>query len=544
VLPAIDLAACAETTWQATPDLPLRVLIAAGLVALAGWASAHRPFAGRGAFAAMSLVMAAWVTFSLTEHAAREPDCKATVALLSWPAIVLQPALHALFLFQYLNSDPRGPAWRVRLLLALPPLALAGLALSNGAHGLFYGPGTTLTPPVAGMPRLRFEYGPIFYAAVCVGYAWVALALGMVLRAWATARPAQRNQWAAFLVAMLVPLAANASYIVLGWRLFGADPTPTAFAATALVFGLLIGRNRLFTVVPLARRALFAELPDPVLVLDGERWVRDANDAALRMAPPAGGLDRPLAEWPRLGPALLRHLGTGDEYGVLELHGPSAWYEVQRRPLATRGASIGELVVLHDVSASHEAHNATLRTLAARQVELEKATALQALLREQAMHDALTGVLNRRALDERHAHERGGELPLALVLLDLDHFKRINDTHGHAIGDAVLRDFAAALRTGLRASDALFRIGGEEFALLMPGVVPEVAERRVETLRGIVAQWRLAGLADPVTFSAGVAASRPPHASLPGLLEEADAALYRAKRDGRNRTAIATGGGA
>jgi diguanylate cyclase (GGDEF)-like protein len=199
------------------------------------------------------------------------------------------------------------------------------------------------------------------------------------------------------------------------------------------------------------------------------------------------------------------------------------------------------LVQLHDVTAHHEAQAEAVRALAARDLELGKATALQALLREQAMHDPLTGLLNRRALDERFAQVAAVDGPaappsLVLVLIDLDHFKRVNDTHGHPAGDAVLRDLAAALRSGLRASDTLFRLGGEEFGLLMTDTDADTAVRRTETLREIVARWRLGGLAEPITFSAGVATGRVGAQTLRGLMDAADAALYAAKRNGRNRT--------
>jgi diguanylate cyclase (GGDEF)-like protein len=534
--PALDFQACLDTPWQATADLPLRACVAFGLVALAGWAGALRPFAGQRALVALALVMAAWTGLSISEHAAVAAECKATLGLSSWAVIATQPLLYALFVHQYRHGEQHGGPWRSRLLLALPSAALALLALGNGWHGLFYGDGSRLSAPIAGVPRLLYDYEPLFAVMIAVNYAWMAQATWTVWQGFAEARGTQRRHWAGFMVMSLVPLAANAAYIGFGVRLLGVDPTSTAFSLMVLGFAWLIRRERLFEAAPLARRLLFEELPDPVLVLDAEGRIAEANEAAMRLVPPPP-LDQPLERWPRYGAALAAH--RGEAVALLELADPPAWLELQRRDLRVRGRLIGALLQLHDVSERHQAHTETQRTLAAREADLDKATALQALLREQAMHDALTGLLNRRALAERHGHETAAaEAVLSLVLLDLDHFKRINDEHGHATGDAVLRDFAAALRSGLRAGDALFRVGGEEFALLLPGALPAQAAARVAGLREIVARWRLAQLPEPVTFSAGVAAHGPGTATLDALLAAADAALYTAKRGGRNRTEI------
>src|SRR5215470_5276550 len=99
--PALDLQACAATVWQATPDLTLRIVICAGLLSVAGWASVRRPFPGKEAFVAMVFVMAAWTAFSIAEHAAVDAGCKGTLAVLSWGVMLPQPALWALFLYQY-----------------------------------------------------------------------------------------------------------------------------------------------------------------------------------------------------------------------------------------------------------------------------------------------------------------------------------------------------------------------------------------------------------------------------------------------------------
>jgi diguanylate cyclase (GGDEF)-like protein len=265
--------------------------------------------------------------------------------------------------------------------------------------------------------------------------------------------------------------------------------------------------------------------------------VIDANQAARALHDGEAPIGRPLTQWPRLGAVLEQHLASSRSSRVVELAEPRAFYVVQQRPLGAPERPIGTLVQLHDVTERELAHHDAVRALAAREVELDRATALQSLLREQAMRDPLTGLLNRRALHERHAQELhlGPRRPLVLALLDVDHFKRINDNHGHALGDTVLRDFAAALRSGLRASDALFRVGGEEFALLLPETTVATALERVESLRELVASWRLGGSSENVTFSAGLAESQDSRSSLESLLAAADKALYRAKQSGRDR---------
>jgi two-component system chemotaxis family response regulator WspR len=162
-------------------------------------------------------------------------------------------------------------------------------------------------------------------------------------------------------------------------------------------------------------------------------------------------------------------------------------------------------------------------------------------LRRLSLTDSLTNVGNRRAFDEalraEIARARRHQRDLALVLFDLDHFKRINDTLGHRAGDQVLTAFAARLGSLMRASDRLFRYGGEEFALLLPDEGPlsglEAARRLV---RGIAEQPLAAnGSHVAVTCSAGVAGLRESDASDGSdLVARSDAALYAAKRAGRN----------
>jgi two-component system cell cycle response regulator len=155
--------------------------------------------------------------------------------------------------------------------------------------------------------------------------------------------------------------------------------------------------------------------------------------------------------------------------------------------------------------------------------------------------DPLTGLANRRqflalAAEERRRAQRSGE-PLALMLLDLDHFKQVNDLYGHAAGDAALRAFARLLRRHLRPFDLVGRYGGEEFVILLSGAGRTSALAAAERLRTLIAgtPFDVQGIVR-LTASIGIVASEPPHeVPFATLLASADRALYRAKHSGRNR---------
>ena len=178
---------------------------------------------------------------------------------------------------------------------------------------------------------------------------------------------------------------------------------------------------------------------------------------------------------------------------------------------------------------------AAARTKELQQELVAQGARLEAMLRE----DALTGLSNRRAIltqlagmvsaARRHGH------PLSIAVLDLDHFKRINDTHGHKTGDQVLVASAHAMGTHLRAEDHLGRLGGEEFLILLPDTDADAATHVAEKLRAEVAG---ASAPVPVTVSVGLATwdGEAPE----DLLQRADEALYAAKKAGRDRVMAAT----
>jgi diguanylate cyclase (GGDEF)-like protein len=166
------------------------------------------------------------------------------------------------------------------------------------------------------------------------------------------------------------------------------------------------------------------------------------------------------------------------------------------------------------------------------------------ILEKLALTDPLTGLANRRAFQEALEAEvarscRHGR-PASLLFLDLDRFKQVNDDHGHAVGDEVLSGFSAVLRRGCRRGDLAARVGGEEFAVLLPMTGPVPATLVAERIRRATEAHPLGlTVAVPVTVSVGVASTgEPPEATeAAGLLRRADAALYRAKAEGRNRVA-------
>lgn len=171
-------------------------------------------------------------------------------------------------------------------------------------------------------------------------------------------------------------------------------------------------------------------------------------------------------------------------------------------------------------------------------------TEAEAELQLQALTDPLSGLLNRRGWDS-HAtplwsHARRHGLGMGLMMLDLDHFKHINDRFGHETGDQVIRELGNALRGTLRRSDVAARMGGEEFALLLTYTDEAAARTLFARLRLALERLPISGLEGPVRVSAGLALLAPGDHHLEALRARADAALYLAKEQGRNRLVLAT----
>ncbi len=222
-------------------------------------------------------------------------------------------------------------------------------------------------------------------------------------------------------------------------------------------------------------------------------------------------------------------------------HSPmeEGWFSLHAVPL--RGSQRGAVLIHQNITQRKQWE--VRQEVAKKQLELQLAeiSALQKLLQEQAFRDSLTGLYNRRYLDETLSRDlslakREG-YPLTLVMLDLDHFKRVNDTYSHAAGDEVLKALSKILLEGARESDLICRYGGEEFVISLPRMSIVDALQRVET-------WRLKFAETPIhfgefsirsTLSAGIAGYPEHGADAETLTAYADEALYSSKHQGRNR---------
>jgi diguanylate cyclase (GGDEF)-like protein len=213
-------------------------------------------------------------------------------------------------------------------------------------------------------------------------------------------------------------------------------------------------------------------------------------------------------------------------------------------PLLVSGEVIGALLVHHPEPLDADEQRAIKESVTQSAPVIANLRTI-AIAEQRAATDALTGMPNSRAardtLKRMVAQAARSGSPLAAVLLDLDHFKQINDTYGHGAGDDVLASVGATLASGVRESDFAGRYGGEEFLLLLPDTTAEDAAAVAEKIRALISQTVVSGVERPITASLGVS-SFPQHA-IDGdtLVRSADRALYTSKRSGRDRVTVALG---
>jgi diguanylate cyclase len=284
---------------------------------------------------------------------------------------------------------------------------------------------------------------------------------------------------------------------------------------------------------------------------------RDVVDVAMSWGHPAltGRFFEPADCWAlrRGQPNVLGYEQAGVRCGHI---GPDTPGRAICMPMMAQGESLGVLY-LDTGRPDTGAAPAALAAWSAAELRLAKTLsehaalalanlALRETLRRQSVRDPLTGLYNRRFLEESLERELGratrSGLPFGLMMIDIDHFKRLNDTYGHDAGDAVLRALGNLLRAQLRSEDVVCRYGGEEFTMILPEASHDATQARAESLREAAAQLivNLRGQTlERVTISVGVS-SFPEHGvTADALLRAADAALYRAKESGRNRVIVA-----
>jgi len=339
----------------------------------------------------------------------------------------------------------------------------------------------------------------------------------------------------------------------------------------SLVFGLYMRRALQHldpaSVIPERVQGAFDAMAEGVLVLDARGRILLANRAFRGLHPDATALrqGRPLSSVAWLAAALPADPGAHPWVQAMGERKPNAGYTLEVNqgedsearqlvincaPIADAGGSVrGCLVTFNDVSELHNANRAlreTLEALSAAKGEVERKNGeLQRL----ATRDSLTGCLNRRAFHDSFERmlllARAGGQELGCVMVDIDHFKAVNDTHGHAVGDRVIQEVAKKIQECARVADLVCRYGGEEFCIVMTGIDKQQVFAFAERVRAKVEHDFANGLREVpglrVTVSVGVDSFGGPSLAASMLLDRADQALYRAKRGGRNRVCTYVG---
>lgn len=506
--------------------------------------SRQRSAPGSFALSAMLFAMFVW-SFSYALTWAFIPlGLKVLLFKIMFLGIVAVPGLFLIFTLQITNRDNWvtfrniillciEPAIILMIVWFAPQLAFRSIksAIENDYH-------------ILEVVQYRwFEINAIY------SYLIILLALGLFLASYRSAISFFKRQYMMIMVGSIVPVAFSIYTQTKNAAFKDLDLAPVAFGISGIIYAYAIFRHQFMDLVPIARGHLIENMSDGVLVLNTQGRIVDINPAmeTFLEAPPASFIGKNVSEALNIWNESTEHLMQGLETRT-ELRMPnktSRYLELRVTPLYDNDQRLsGRLIIFRDITDRKEVENDLRRAMDRLQSQLIKIGLLQSELKEQAIRDALTNLFNRRYLDETLDRElaratREG-YPLCIVMMDIDHFKDVNDVYGHEAGDIVLKKLSVMLTEQSRLGDFVCRYGGEEFVLVMPNISIEVAKGRANSLlKAIAALFVPFGhFKLTITVSMGISWF-PAHGEAGGeLIRAADKALYMAKNQGRNQAVV------
>ncbi len=429
------------------------------------------------------------------------------------------------------------------LLLWLIPIVILALAWTNELHGLIWINFSSIDPVTN---LMIFGHGPVYMIGLLYLYGCMGVILFLLIKQWSSQRqPSFRHQIEIFILAIVLPFGGNIIYNTPLNPIPGMDWSPIASLFSLVLLSFAISAFRFLDLIPVAHDVVFSLIQDGIVVADSQGRIVDWNPTLVNLLPYL-----PL----KTGmPAkqLFQYLGQ-DQISIETIHEPLN-VEIEMNepeliildayvtPLLRNNKQDGWLLIFDNETERRLANRAlekTNRTLIQKLDEIEK---LKSQLEDQAIRDPLTALFNRRFFDEYFSNElvrskRDNE-PISLFMIDIDHFKSVNDRFGHDVGDQVLQLLADILKTMFRKSDVSCRLGGEEFLVLLPGLMVDQAFTRAEDLRNRFEQATREAefLYSTVTISIGISNYPQDADNTHDMFRLADQALYRAKELGRNQ---------
>ncbi len=488
----------------------------------------------------MTLATTVWCVADVFDSLARTVSGHVTAAQFAYFGSAA-PVLFLLFALQYSGRARDRIGGRSMVLFAVPFLSVVA-AFTNRYHHLLW-PGFTA---VAGRTDvILYQHGPVFWVVTVYSLALALVATLLLLDTTVKARGIYRAQGVVIFLAAALPWAAGALYSAAPAWFVGFDPA-IVFSVTGVLCVWAMWRLQLLDLVLVPREVIVEKMADGLVVLDGEARILEINPAAVRLLDlertPAPGTPASdiFSDWPRSGREAVtavyrKHAST--------LSSPSGALLRVERSLLEAGSDghARDLFILRDITGQMEAEQALQGAYADLQARMDEIEQLHEELQEQATRDPLTGLHNRRYLAEELEREliraRRGDTPVSIVMFDVDHFKEVNDTYGHAAGDDILRAIATELLVGTRRRDIACRYGGDEFVVVLPDMAAETALARAEGWRRRLAQV-MAGVGNGLlrpTVSLGVATFPANGWTSDALVSAADGAVYVSKAAGRDR---------
>ena len=528
--------------------LYINILVAAGIISflLGLLIVRQRNVNGSGFLAIIFFVLALWTIAAAIEGSAADQATKILWAKIQYiPMVNIMPLL-VLFVLSYTERIRKPyPAW-VTMFWMIPLFVLV-LVWTNEWHGLIWSGFQPVDPQTK---LMIYEHGIAYWIMLIYFYFLVLLMLTLLIVEMVKSTH-RKYRWQSLLmiIATLGPAIGGLVYVSGKNPIPGLDWTPVGVLISVVILSASVFGFRYMDIVPVARTFLLEQMESGVLVIDPNIRVVDMNPAFSRFFKDQKiqiGMDahKILAD---SGISNVPFEKDGKIYQQEIFGKETEWYCLDFRlsELYRKTRFLGWLGEFREISDQKRADQEKERINKQLNEKLNEVQALQQKLREQAIRDPLTNVYNRRFFDETLNRElalaKRSSRPLSILMIDIDHFKNVNDEFGHEQGDRVLRSFGSLLMNQTRKSDVVCRYGGEEFIILLPNMEIEKAVIRSNKLRE---EFRMMCLKNPVikkefTLSIGLAYYPKHGETAEVLVQKADTAMYEAKNSGRNRCEVA-----